>query len=389
MKIKILVDKKEKKIFVDDPSTIAILENGFYGKREGKLLILSPTEALYLIDIRNAVCFDSSSNNEISFNELVNLFYEKKQLAKYFGYCGWRERGLILRDLKFENLKVYKKSPSIKYEGKKTIFKPLNCSLYFYKDDLLSILEDKEKAQKLYSEHWFGQLGVYKSEHKGLITKFDIFETIFLTKHCKLKIKNCSLEEVLATAKKKYKDFEKIYKVYEDWRLNGFILKTGFKFGTHFRIYFPKNQNNNFEHSKHVLEVFSRKNKQVIYKWARAIRLAHSVKKTFVLAIDGQKKEISTKEKPFLADFVLYSRKKDGISKPLKDDPSYLMLCLSEYNLLSGEYLAQAIEECKSFGLGLILAIADRESSVTFYLVNRIDIPQSNYEYYQLEWFLP
>lgn len=389
MKIKIFVDKKEKKLFVKDPSSIGSLSNGFYGKLENGIIFLNPIEALYLLDMRNAICFDLDSNKEVSFSELANIFYEKKQHSKYFSYCAWRERGLIVKDLNSITLKNYKKSSPIKYEGKKTGFKLFDCSVYFSKDDLVSILDDKEKGQKIYSSYWFGQAGLYKAEHKGLITKFDIFETIFLAKHCKIKIKNYSLEEIFQFARKKIKDFDRIYEVYEDWRLNGFILKTGFKFGAHFRIYFPKNENNTFEHSKHVLEVFSRTNKQIIYKWARGIRLAHSVKKTFVLAIDGQKKETSKKQKLHLADFVLYSRKKEGICKPDKDDPSYLMLCLSEYDLLSGEYLAQAIEGCKSVGLDLILAIADRESSVTFYLVKRINIPQSDYEYYQLEWFLP
>ena len=34
-------------------------------------------------------------------------------------------------------------------------------------------------------------------------------------------------------------DFQKLYDVYADWRSKGYVIKTGFKFGTHFRIYFP------------------------------------------------------------------------------------------------------------------------------------------------------
>ena len=35
---------------------------------------------------------------------------------------------------------------------------------------------------------------------------------------------------------------------------------------------------------------FSRKSKMIISEWARAIRVAHSVKKTFILGIPGKEK---------------------------------------------------------------------------------------------------
>ena len=81
-------------------------------------------------------------------------------------------------------------------------------------------------------------------------------------------------------------------------------------------------------------------------------------------------------------DFVLYHRKGQDIQKPKKGKPKYLMLALSEEEYLSGERMADAIEECKAVGLDLILGIADRESSVTFYAVKRISIPASEFEYY-------
>ncbi|MEM3362151.1 MAG: tRNA-intron lyase [Candidatus Anstonellaceae archaeon] len=392
MAIKIFVDTQAKKIYCSDPSSISILQKGFFGKIENKKLILSTIEALYLMDVRNAVCIDEKTNKELDFNFFLKNFLEKRDLIKYFTYCAWRERGLIARDIKFENLKNYKKSPVIRYEGKSMSIKKLDCSAYFDANSLISILTDLKEAKKLYFTYWFGQYGLYKSEEKGSIMKLDIFETIFLAKHFGLKLENFSLDEVFKLAQSKIPDFEKFYQVYEDWRLNGFILKTGFKFGTHFRVYFPNflpNNSNNLQHSKHVLEIFSKSSSQIIYKWARAIRVAHSVKKTFILAIEGQKKDIKQFSKPKYTHFVLYSRKEGGICKPNSDEPSYLMLSLSELDYISAKSLAAAIEECKSYGLGLVLAIADRESSTTFYLVNRINIPQSKYEYYQLEWFLP
>jgi len=382
----IKVDVENKKIFVKDPQSISLLQKSKIGKIESRVLYLSLIEALYLIDFRNAKCIDKQSNKEIGFNDLANLFDEKKQLARYLTYAAWRSRGLIAKEISPEDIKDYKKSRIIQYKGKKLSEIQLNVEGYFYKDDLILVIEDKEKVQELYKKYWFGQIGEYKAEQKAKIAKFDVFETIFLAKHANLKILNCNLNEIVKLAKQKHSDFEKIYQVYEDWRMNGFVLKTGFKFGTHFRVYFPKqNSKEEWDHSKHVLEVFSRQNKQIIYKWARAIRLAHSVKKTFVLAIDGQKKDIKKDIKIDNLDFILYPRKSENSNF----EPEYLMLSLSEDEYLSGEELAKAIENAKAFGLNLIVAIADRESSVTFYLVSRINIPQSDYEYYQFEWILP
>ena len=72
-----------------------------------------------------------------------------------------------------------------------------------------------------------------------------------------------------------------LYEVYEDWRMNGYVVKTGFKFGTHFRIYFPgaspAASGDEWIHSKHVLHVFPKEQKMVISEWARAVRVAHGV----------------------------------------------------------------------------------------------------------------
>lgn len=181
-----------------------------------------------------------------------------------------------------------------------------------------------------------------------------------------------------------------MYDVYEDWRLRGFVFKTGFKFGTHFRVYFPGasplKTTEEWIHSRHVLQVFPRNSRMLISEWARAIRVAHSVKKTFILAIPGEK---GRKEKTIKLDFLLYHRKKGGIEKPSEDKPKYVMLALNEEEKLGGAELASAIDQANKFGLDLMLAISDRESGITYYRVKRILLPGSKYEYYEIEWELP
>ena len=88
-------------------------------------------------------------------------------------------------------------------------------------------------------------------------------------------------------------------------------------------------------------------------------------------------------------DFLLYHRKKDNVCKPKEDSPKYVMWNLGEEEYIGGAELAYALNEAKKMGLGLILAISDRETSVTFYNVKKIKLPKSKYEYYEIEWVQP
>jgi pheromone shutdown protein TraB len=55
----------------------------------------------------------------------------------------------------------------------------------------------------------------------------------------------------------------------------------------------------------------------------------------------------------------------------------------------AGAQFADAIEKATKLGLDLMLAISDRETSVTYYRVKRIELPGSKYEYYEIEWEQP
>ena len=137
-------------------------------------------------------------------------------------------------------------------------------------------------------------------------------------------------------------------------------------------------------HSKHVVHVFPRDVKMLISDWARAIRVAHSVRKTFILAIPGK-----SREKKIAIDFVLYHRKGGNIEVPGKDHPRFAMLSLSENEHIGGSELSAIIAEAKRRKMELVIAIADRESAVTYYRARRIELPKSGYEYYEIDWMQP
>ena len=377
-----------KAVRATEPEDVGTLSNGFFGKMKGGELLLSPEEALYLVDMRNAVC-RNARGKALPFNFLAKKFQGKspRLLPRYLTYKDWRERGLVLVDASTllgrypgKSVQEYKGGSPPEVKGK--------MGGVFFPESLMCTVDDSAKGKEIYEKWWFGQYGSYKAAHRGKISKLDVFETLYLSKKGNLRLENSTLKKVGEAASSRMKYFDEICGVYEDWRENGFVVKTGFKFGTHFRIYFPGaapgRGEKGWTHSKHVLHVFPRRSRMLTSEWARAIRLAHSVRKTFILAIPGKK---TAKKRG--ADFALYHRKGGEACNPKNSDPRYLMLSLSEDEYLGGIELSAALVECGERGLELVVAIADRETSVTYYLIKRIRLPHSRYEYFEIEWLNP
>jgi tRNA-intron endonuclease len=375
-----------KSIKVTDPDVVSNLKKSYFGEYRNKELFLDPEEAIYLMELRNMRCTDNEGN-EIGINELSKKFISRKFIARYLVYRDWRERGLVVRNIRYD--KKYDKSPVKKYPSMRFSMEKVNYRATLFPDDGISIIDDPSSVN-LYKEHWIGQYGSYKAHHRGKLLKLDQYETLFLAKNFGLRVeceREISVDELTEILKRENKDFLPMYDVYEDWRMRGYILKSGFKFGTHFRIYFPGAKPGLKEehvHSKHVLHVFPKNKKMIIAEWARAIRVAHSVRKTFLLAIPGKEKEKKKK-----LDFLVYHRKNSTVLNPDNSDPSYAVLALSENETIGGFELAEAIDAASDIGLDLLLAISDRESSITYYHVKRIELPESKYQYYEIEWLQP
>jgi len=390
-----LIKIVNSKLIVEEPEEISKLSSAFIGRIEGGKLVLKPEEALYLMDMRNFECIDEK-NNKLGFNDVALMFIKDnpKLFAFYNAYRNWRDRGLFIMRLKKDT--SYGKRKIAKYPSKKVSFPKLNQVVVYYPFDMFAVSEKNTTFMKLFADFWFGQLGVYKQHERGKTVKFDIFETLFLLKHCGIRVRNAEsgtlieFEELMKLAMKNKKDLKALYEVYEDWRLRGFVVKTGYKFGSHFRIYFPgvsPVRKDKWIHSKHVLHVFPKYERLIISEWARAVRVAHSVRKTFILGIPGMKEEDYVKD--LHLDFVAYHRENGMTITPTSGDPSFVILSLSEDETIGGAELATALKEAEKVGLDLLLAVTDRETDVTYYLTRKIDLPGSKYEYYEIEWIQP
>ncbi len=368
-----------------DQSTIDQLKKGHFGIEGNGKLLLAPEEALYLIEVRNAECMQNGKL--VSFNLLASKYKNRnKFMARYFTFKDWRERGLVIWPYNY-SFKAPNNTPVKKYPSSSFSLPRYKLTGTFYKPDLMAVLDDDEAGKELYEKYWFGQYGSYKAADRGHLNKLDIYEAFFLVEHGLLKLSNMSEAELKRYAVQRRKDFLELYEVYKDWREKGYVVKTGFKFGTHFRLYFPGAKpvsSGNWMHSKHVIHVFPKQSRLLISEWARAIRVAHSVRKTFILAIPGKAKASNVQ-----IDFVLFHRHNGEADNPEETAPKYAMLSLGEEEYIGGNELAGAIKKAKEAKLELILAIADRETSVTYYKVRQIALQGSKHDYYEIEWMQP
>ena len=382
-----------KNFFVSSEEFISELKKSFIGNFKLGTLFLDLIEVIYLCEIRNAIVREKTKI--LNIENLFEKFYSKNLLRKYYVYRDWKNRGLFLTFLERIKKENYGKSPIKKYpsfefkipeEYKKIKF-------YFLEDEISSISFDP-KAKELFENFWFGQYGIYKNYEKGKFLFLDYIETLYLAKNgfkfFDFSNRQLSYEDLEKAIKKKFEIADYLLEVYEDWRNNGYVVKTGYKFGTHFRLYFPgaspTKKGKEWQHSKHAIHVFPQEVKMPMNQWARAIRVAHSVRKTFITAIPkARKEEIETQ-----IDYVAYHRKENNeVEKPNIDKPSFLITSLWEDEELSGSYLANALKIADELGLRLLIAIVDKESSITYYVANKIELPNSKCTYYEIEWINP
>ncbi len=386
-------------IFATGEDADKLRGNHFGEFRDGKLW-LKPEEALYLIDLQNGVV--RHKNRSMGFEDVVREFAgkEPRLMIRYNAFRDWRDRGLIMKRASDATKGVKRSSRSKRYPSRKMNLGRIDAQLSWDPGSAMGVLEDAKTSRLLFEDWWLGQIGVYKQE-RGSVLKLNFFEVVLLSKHFGLKVFDSGQHKAV-TAKNIMDDMSKtrefartMYKAYEDWRMKGYIVKTGFKFGTHFRIYFPgaspvkESRDGKWIHSKHVLHIFPKEEKMLISEWARAVRVAHGVKKTFILGIPklAQKDYVD-----YPADFVAFRRRKKGkswVRETPKDGPRYLVAAVSEEEHIGGVELASLLHKSESMNLELILSITDRETAITYYALNKIDLQGAKYDYYEIEWMRP
>jgi len=148
------------------------------------------------------------------------------------------------------------------------------------------VIFDKKNAEKLFSKEFFG-----KPFGDGI--QLSMIETLYLMEKKIIDLRNTKDEEKISISKfkniikKSQPDIEPILTVFKDLKKHSMLVKTGFKFGSHFRAYTQKPDKN---HAEYLIHVVNKKYRVIWAEISRAVRLAHSVNKEIIFAKVEEKK---------------------------------------------------------------------------------------------------
>ena len=315
---------KGKEVILEGSDANRIYNKGAYGKFDGKLR-LNLIEACYLLEKEK---IKIENGKEIGLKEFIEYSIKKEKdfEIKYLVYRDLRERGYIIKI--DENFYLYERGhrpPS----PPSYVVMPLSERATFSMNKLIKWLNEIEKKLIIGVVDEEGDLTYYiakffkmrgklrEGEYKGKVyllrdrsvvwdeklierlkedfigrefgkfLQLSLMETAYISERKARIIKNgeeIALEDFMKDAKKIQRDIEERLMVYKDMRKKKLLPKTGFKFGSHFRVYDSMPYQTHAPYLVHVVKENYRAS------WAevsRAVRLAHSVKKEMIFAVVG------------------------------------------------------------------------------------------------------
>jgi len=143
------------------------------------------------------------------------------------------------------------------------------------------VMENEPAAAKMLKERGFG-------EEVGERLILAPMEALYLLEKKRISVldgkKKLTFESLFSSLKKAEKELDMKYAVYRDLRSKGYVVRTGLKYGTYFRIY-DKGIRVGEGHSEMLVQPVPEEMKTSVYGIAGAVRLSHSVKKKMIWAI--------------------------------------------------------------------------------------------------------
>lgn len=150
----------------------------------------------------------------------------------------------------------------------------------------LVIVRDN-KGMKLHQKSYYGNL-----IREGL--QLSLVEALYLAEKGKIAIfkneKEVSLDEMFQIIIKE--DLLANYLVFSDLRNRGYIVKTGFKYGSEFRLY-ERGKSPGDGHSDYLVKVYTENYKIKSSDFSSYVRVAHGVNKKLLFAVIDEENDIT------------------------------------------------------------------------------------------------
>jgi len=168
-----------------------------------------------------------------------------------------------------------------------------------YKDKI--IIWDETQASRIHQQ---GAVGKPLSGGKLQLAPI---EALHLLDRGKIRVvgkksgKELSFDELSSKLARRDPDLMLKYSVYSDLRSRGYVVKTGLKFGAHFRVY-ERGESPGEAHAPYLVHAMPEGSRLTPADLARAVRLAHSVRKRMLFAVVDDEGDITyyslTRERP-------------------------------------------------------------------------------------------
>jgi tRNA-intron endonuclease len=159
------------------------------------------------------------------------------------------------------------------------------------------------EAVKLYDESGYGKP---LPEEKPNRLELELVEALYLIEKGKLKVfvkekkrkKKTNFKKLMEFAIKSVNQFHPQFIVYRNLRERGYLVKTGFKFGTHFRLYergvkLKRGPKAPHEHTKAIVHAVSEESAFSLPEMSRAVRLAHNIRATMWWAVVDKEGDVT------------------------------------------------------------------------------------------------
>ncbi len=152
-----------------------------------------------------------------------------------------------------------------------------------YHDERI-IVPDEKEANKIH------QHGATGNPLSGGRLQLAPVEALYLLEKSRLNLvnqenkKELDFEELSSDLAEKDSSILLKYRVYKDLRSRGLVVKTGLKYGAHFRVY-ERGETPGSSHSPYLVHAIPENTELTPQEIARAVRLAHGVRKKMIFGI--------------------------------------------------------------------------------------------------------
>jgi len=136
--------------------------------------------------------------------------------------------------------------------------------------------------------------------------ELDLIEATYLVEKRKLKVftkegkkkQKLEFKDLMEIGTKNVNEFHPQFIVFRDLRERGYVVKTGYKFGAHFRLYdrgvkLKRGIKAPHEHTKAIVHAVSEESAFSLPEMSRAVRLAHNIRATMWWAIVDREGDVT------------------------------------------------------------------------------------------------